>query len=1217
MLRSQRPADASYGFTSQLERVCSLRYRELVDAPPFAPPVESRAHIVGQGLLARIEGHRPRAAERLQDWLLTSALSDERFRTRMLRFVDVFAAVHESGDSEGLHRLIREYFHEDFPAIPRPLRWMLRLGRDPLVPSMAVGEAARRGVSLFANRFIVDPGAGATRRLVDELAEAGRYPSFDLLGEAVLSELEADQYQARYLRLIDDLRTHPLAAQRTAGGVPALQLSLKLSSLTYRFTPIDLHGSISRVEPRLTRIAEAARVAGIGLCIDAEQYETRDVSWGAFTRVFGGTGPLRGWDGAAMVVQGYLRDADAHLDQVLAFARDRGAPFQVRLVKGAYWDYERIVASANRWPSPVFEQKAATDHLYERLLARMIEHHGTIYTAVASHNPRAHAIAEALADQQGLPPGSVEHQTLHRTLQALSEALAERGWVSRDYVPVGELIPGMAYLVRRILENSSQAGFLMHSRSPGTDDDLLTAPVAVSDALAVEPDDAPFERAHAAPWFDAEFRRAFTAALDAVEKRPARRLELPDGIAGAGWRTVRSPSNPDGPPLGEIEMASPDGAATTVQRARAAADAWGQRPLDTRAAILRRAADQLLAHGHELAALIVCEGGRDRAGAWAEVEEAVDFLRLYSRSAEELWDTHGGKIAPRGVVAVIPPWNFSLAIPCGMTAAALVCGNATILKPAQQTPLIAHRLVELFRAAGLPEDVLQYLPGEGESTGAALVEHQDVAMIAFTGSRRVGTWIHEAVARAPGRDGRPRALVAEMGGKNAAIVFSDSDLDEAVAGVLQSAFGHAGQKCSAVSRVLVDAAIVPRFRDRLIEAARSWRAGPATEAETAINPVIDATASERLSESAERARQEGRVCLDQFGPQPGSLNHGPLIVEIGSDSALSASTATEELFGPILALIPFEDDEDAYRIANGTDYALTAGVFSRSPSRIARATAVLDAGGVYVNRGTTGARPGVEPFGGMRFSGTGPQAGSAEYLWAFVRRNDEPELERTPVTHTPPRPEDGIGPLPVPWFAPLDERLAALARAATFLADDDPRAAQELLGCVAASRLELVEHPSVQAAGQDTRIAHNRPLGVVAVAARGQLAVAWLGATLAAGNGVLAIETPALDRTLTALREAGVPDGSLRSVPGDDSHLNVIAAAPGIDAVAIDGGPYAELAQAIGPTPPGQINLKMLLSPLDGLQPGETGFIRRFVRPRVIAIRTLRHGADLEFAADG
>ena len=1176
-----------------------------------SPEIEARTQTIGRALLHEMEQHRPRVDEQIEDWLLTYAVADERFRTRLLRFLDVLAAFDAPGTADEVQELFHEYFADDFPGIPRPLRWLVRLARNEQVPAAVVAQASRRAAQVFARRFITVPGEAGVHSLVESLAAAARVPSFDLLGEAVLSAAEADAYEARYLALIADLAAEPSVRARTAGGQAALQVSVKLSSLTHHFTAVDPHGSVERVLPRLLRIAEAARDAGVGLAVDAEQYETRDGVWAAFRSAFGRGAPLGGWEDAGIVVQAYLRDAESHIEDVIACARERGRPFQVRLVKGAYWDYETAVAAANRWPPPVFQVKDATDRSFDRCVERLLDAHGSLHLAVASHNPRTHAHARALAEARGLPAGAIEHQTLHRTSEAMSRALAAQGWPARDYVPVGELLPGMAYLVRRILENSSQAGFLMRSRQQAPAEELLAPPAATPDPPAVAPDGANFERASAARWFDGAFRAAFDAALDAARVAPAVHLTLPVGIEAGRTVETHSPSDPDGAPIAIIEIAGATGAATAVGRARTAQPAWGALGAAARTAVLRRAADLLLARGHEFAAIVVREGGRDRAGAWAEVEEAVDFLRFYAAEAERLTAAFGDCIRPRGVVAVIPPWNFSLAIPCGMVSAALAAGNAAVLKPAGQTPLVAARLVAVLHEAGVPADVVQCLPGEGSHAGQALVDDRRVALIAFTGSRAVGAAMRETVLRTATEDGRPRAVIAEMGGKNPALVFDDADLDEAVTGVLASAFGHANQKCSAISRVLVERSVYERFRSRLLDAAASLVCGPAEDPATQVNPVIDRGASDRLQAAAVVARTEGRVLLDRFGPQPGAIVHGPLIVEIDASAALTARTATEEIFGPILVLIAFDDEAEAVRIANGTGYALTSAVFSRSPGRIARMGAAIEAGHVYVNRTSTGARPGVEPFGGMRFSGTGPKAGGQDYLWAFLDRSDAPDDEGDVAPEDSPPALDAVR-----WDAALGERIAIIGRAATALASTHAAAARALTEAARCAAAEIGQPaPTVQVAGQETRMLYDTPRGLGLVRAGGVGAPWWLAAPLLAGNGVVVLDSPALSPVVEALHAAGVPGDALRLDGRGAARLVALAASEAVAFVACDGGPFRSLAAAMAPVADGQQGLRALLSPLDGPQPGEDGFLRRFAWPKVIATRTLRHGANLTLSS--
>ena len=383
-------------------------------------------------------------------------------------------------------------------------------------------------------------------------------------------------------------------------------------------------------------------------------------------------------------------------------------------------------------------------------------------------------------------------------------------------------------------------------------------------------------------------------------------------------------------------------------------------------------------------------------------------------------------------MAVIPPWNFPLAIPAGMTAAALAAGNTVLLKPSEETPFVAHLLVQALHQGGVPQGALILLPGVGETVGQALVQSPDVDMVAFTGSRQVGLHIVEAASRVRPARGGVKHVLAEMGGKNAVLVFADADPEEAAAAILTSAFGHAGQKCSAASRVLVQRPLYERLTGLLVDGARSLPAGPADDPQTVINPVISEAARDGIRRWGAVARQEGRVLLDlldgpqgaQEGDRKGEAGAGgegyvlgPLIVALEGPQAPRARVFQEEIFGPVLVVVPFEDEAEGIALANATAYGLTAGVFTRSPARARRVAEALRAGNVYVNRETTGARVGIEPFGGVWLSGTGPKAGGPEYLSAFVTRRapaaplTTPALLPAVAPAGPPRPPS---PYPVP-----------------------------------------------------------------------------------------------------------------------------------------------------------------------------------------------------------
>jgi acyl-CoA reductase-like NAD-dependent aldehyde dehydrogenase len=686
--------------------------------------------------------------------------------------------------------------------------------------------------------------------------------------------------------------------------------------------------------------------------------------------------------------------------------------------------------------------------------------------------------------------------------------------------------------------------------------------------------------------------------------------------------------------------------ARALDLAVAAAPGWAAQTVAARAAILRRAADLLAERRDETAAWIVFEAAKSWVEALADVDEAIDYLRYYALMAESL-ESEWSNYRPRGVVVVIPPWNFPIAIPCGMTAAALVTGNAVILKPAEQTPLIARRLVQILHEAGVTEDALTWLPGTGEAVGAPLVANPLVDMVAFTGSRAVGTRIYQEGSTVTPVRGGLRATVAEMGGKNAVLVFPDADLDEAVIGVLRSAFGHANQKCSAASRVLIHRDIYPRLRNRLIEGARSLPAGPADDPGTLITPLIDEDARDRVVEAGATARAEGRVLLDDL-LKPSMPAHGepipptvlgPELVEIAPSRAPTARTAQDEIFGPVLALIPFGSEREAVQLANGTRYALTGGVFSRSPGTVTRMARALDAGNLYVNRPITGARVGVEPFGGHRMSGTGPKAGGEEYLWAFVTRRNGYRRGQPLPRGSARLSDDAVR----PWTATdarargkaIQDALDLLMRDwrtrwenAIVTAQFGPAAeALQVAWNLLARRDEVgTPEPTIPLPGQQTETRWDRPRGcglvVVAGGAPLKSLIALIVAPLIAGNGIVVVPDPRCrpiaELLLAALHHTGVPATAAVLAP-EDLDLAAAVALPRIAFAAVDAGEeqvrgiYRMLGTASAAAESTQ--LKALITLADGPGPTQRGFLRRFALPTTVAIQTLHLGADLELLA--
>jgi len=971
-----------------------------------ATPIDAEVTALARKL-AGLAGERYRVvqsswwSERMLEW----AMSHPSFRTQLFRFVDVFPATTDDAD---VLRHLNEYF--DGAEIPRVFDLGLGVADHmPFGPATAA-TLARRNIARVAEQFIVGTGPIDAVAGLERLWRQGSAFTVDLLGEKTVTEDEADRYATRVGELLGVLgeatRRWPAddgLERDDLGPLARVNVSVKPTALASRLAPLTEDEGLDQAKSRLRPILRQARDAGAFVNLDMEHYEVKDLTLRLFRETLGEAefADLE----AGVVVQAYLKDSLEDLADLVALSASRPRPLTVRLVKGAYWDTETVVARAEGWPVPVFEHKDQTDVSYERGTRLLHDHHGEVRAAFGSHNLRSLAYAVAYARSQGIPDEGYEVQMLHGMAEPVHEAVRRLGLRLRVYAPVGDLVPGMSYLVRRLLENTANESFVRQRFVEGRGLDEVLEPPEVDNLPGPEPSPASrppsdaagpgsFRHEPLAEWRRADARAGFAAAVS----RAAR--------VGLG---ARVPAVIDGRPVataGEIVSVDPADPSTTVavsaasgtaeadaalEVARQAWPAWRRAPARERAAVLFRAAAWMRERRAELAALEVFEAGKPWKESDADVCEAIDFCEYYGRQALRL-DAGGDVLsAPgernslayrgRGIGVVISPWNFPLAIPTGMVTAALVTGNAVLFKPAEQTPAVGARLVDALLAGGLPPGVLAFLPGAGEEVGAYLVEHPDVSFVAFTGSRHVGLQIVEAAAvHRPGQR-HVKRVVAEMGGKNALVVDADADLDQAVPIAVASAFGYAGQKCSAASRLVVHHSVHDQLVDRLVGAARSLSVGHPMGPGVDLGPLIDADAHERVRSYVELAPSEGRVVLARTDLPELGYFVGPTIVT-GVDP--NGRLATEEIFGPVLAVQRAESFEHAVALANDTDYALTAGIVSRSPSHIRLATEELRAGNVYANRPITGAVVGHHPFGGYGMSGVGSKAGGPDYLLQFV-----------------------------------------------------------------------------------------------------------------------------------------------------------------------------------------------------------------------------------------
>lgn len=987
------------------------------------PDRQARIEAFGVGLVHSLRGHNawynPKAwPQRFSELILGSAA----VKAQLFRWVDVLPTLHRPADIAG-H--LYAYLNEAGQSLPRPIRQAMRLLPPDSWPAALGAHVGRWSTRQMAAQFIAGDNPADAWRSIRRLRRRNLAFTADLLGEAVITEAEADQYAATCIGLIRDLSEHlqtepenPLTDRDDTGPIPRMNLSIKLSSLTAHFDPIDEAGTMQRVAARLRPILDEALKQGAFVHFDMEQFAYKSLTLRIIRKILMEPA-YRAWPHFGYVSQAYLIDADEDLDEMRDWARSRGTPVTVRLVKGAYWDFEVTTARSAGWPVPVWTQKWQSDANYERLSLYLIENHQHLKPAFASHNARSLSHAIAAAESAGLDKNTFELQSLYGMGDALQRSLSRRGYRVRVYTPYGALLPGMAYLVRRLLENTSNDSFLKAAESshisperllqpPGKDHDMsvITRPLswiglyrddekARISADAEKSLNEPFTNEPLTDFTLKDEAERLNAAFDDLRHRCGKAHEVTIGgqiATGEGVIESHDPSCRSRllarfPRLTKIE------AGRAVETAHNAFDSWKSVPPAGRALCLEKAAIELRRQKSELTALICTEVGKPWREADADVAEAIDFCRYYARQYLKMTNTpwrgdvpgETNKLLPdpRGVVAVIGPWNFPLAIPLGMTAAALVTGNTAVVKPAEQSTWIAHRFVQILHNCGVPRDAVILAPGDAEA-GAALVDHRHTSMIVFTGSREVGVHINKvATTQAPGQR-FVKKVAAEMGGKNAIIIDDDANLDDAVLGVLHSAFGYSGQKCSACSRVIVLESIYTTFVERLKQAAESLVIGPAQDPATQVGPLVDAESVRRFWRYAEMARRDGQIIAEvPVPPHLRETGHFVPVLVVGGVPP-THPLAQEEIFAPILTVLPAKSFKEAINLANDVDYALTGAVYSRDPGHLRQASDEFLAGNLYLNRGSTGAMVGRQPFGGMKMSGIGAKTGGPHYLDQFV-----------------------------------------------------------------------------------------------------------------------------------------------------------------------------------------------------------------------------------------
>lgn len=972
--------------------------------------IERRIQATGLNIYKMIEGETPSIfrkdfwAGKIMEW----CMKNEAFKLEMFRFVDVFPCLTRS---ESVAKHLQEYFCRPDQYFPASLQWGLKMVSPGSMMARVVAKTITGNITGMAKQFIVGEDAREALSVLQKLRKEGVSFTADLLGEAVVSEKEAREYFDRYMELIttlaaDQKKWKPLGSGQGGldwGYSPMVNISIKPSAMYSQIDPKSFVHSVEEAKNRLRPIFRQAIKDNVFVLLDMESTTLKNLTLAMYKSLLD-EDEFKGYPYTGIVIQAYLRDSERDLLDLIEWAKNKGQRITIRLVKGAYWDAEVILAKQKNWEIPVFTNKYETDANFEKLSGILLENHRWVSFACASHNIRSISYVIEMAKELNVPGEYLEFQVLYGMAEPVRTALRKAGLKLRLYAPIGKMIPGMAYLVRRLLENTANESFLRQSFAEGVAREaLLKNPL---DLLKETP--APASREPEAPeygdkgafrneppldWTVEAHRVSFEKALNKVRGDLGRKIPL--YINGKEVFTANKiiSTNPNNPSqvVGIVSAAGPGEAGEAIACAREAFFSWRDTDPRQRAECLFRAASAARKMRLDLAALQVFEVGKNWSEADADVIEAIDFLEYYGREMIRISNPRRmgrapGELSqlfyePRGVGTVIAPWNFPLAISVGMTAAALVAGNTVVYKPASQSPVTGGMVYEIFCQAGLPPGVLNFIPGSGGEIGDLLVTHPDVAFITFTGSMEVGLRIIELAARTPEGAMGVKSVVAEMGGKNAIIVDSDADIDEAVVHIIYSAFGYQGQKCSACSRAIVLEENYDKFLERLTAAAESINIGSPEDPGTFMGSVIDENAKRKIMSCIEQGKKEGRMLVHR--EMPGMEGHYvPLTIFEGIEPR--HVIAREEIFGPVLAVMKVKDFSEALRVANSTRYALTGGVFSRSPENIARARREFRVGNLYVNRGCTGAIVERHPFGGFKMSGTGSKAGGPDYLLQFT-----------------------------------------------------------------------------------------------------------------------------------------------------------------------------------------------------------------------------------------
>ncbi|OEY97077.1 trifunctional transcriptional regulator/proline dehydrogenase/L-glutamate gamma-semialdehyde dehydrogenase [Acinetobacter qingfengensis] len=872
-----------------------------------------------------------------------------------------------------------------------------------------IRKAVDVAMRIMGEQFVTGESIQQALDHARNLEQKGFRYSYDMLGEAAFTEQDAQRYMNDYINAIHAIGK--VAAGKGVYNSPGI--SIKLSAIHPRYQRSQYDRVHTQLYDRVLELALLAKQYDIGLNIDAEETERLELSLELLERLCFEP-ELKDWNGIGFVIQAYQKRCYFVVDCIIDLAKRSQHRLMIRLVKGAYWDSEIKKAQIDGMSDyPVYTRKVHTDLSYIACAKKLLAEPEAIYPQFATHNAHSLATIYHLADPEKYYPDQYEFQCLHgmgEPLYANVVGSCEEGKLGvpcRIYAPVGNHETLLAYLVRRLLENGANSSFVNRIADENLDiQDLIRSP-AQDIAINAEKDGYIGLKNHKIPYpkdiyllgrknsqgFDLTDDSCLLQLNQVVQQYAQHTWQSSPLVAGDTIETEGSPQailNPANHQdlVGAVFEASARQIQLALQNAQQHQPEWQAQPVTLRAKCLEHAADIMESRLLELMVLLCRESGKTYANAIAEVREAVDFLRYYAQHAQSL--THPENIKGLGVVLCISPWNFPLAIFSGQIAAALVTGNSVLAKPAEQTSLIAFQAVKILHEAGIPESILQLLPGRGETVGAALSQHDMVNGIMFTGSTEVARILQKTVAQRLTFDGQPVTLIAETGGQNAMIVDSSALTEQVVFDVINSAFDSAGQRCSALRILCVQEDCADTVIKMLKGAMQQLRVGNPDKLQTDIGPVIDHEALQNIEKHIQTMQTKG------YPVYQGTFNETNNLENIAQQGTFVLPTLIElpdlndlqrEIFGPVLHLVRYKAGqiEALLQQINAKGYGLTMGLHTRIDQTIQQVIDHANVGNLYINRNIVGAVVGVQPFGGEGLSGTGPKAGGPLYLYKLMR----------------------------------------------------------------------------------------------------------------------------------------------------------------------------------------------------------------------------------------